>query len=108
MKYIHAGVVISTIAIIAYFGYEFYKAYRAASGTIFQRSVAAAKGSATVLWARFVGLVGLATGGLASAADYLGDPSIGAAIQTYGKPQYIAAALVLIALVTTWARKRTL
>ena len=108
MKYIHGGIVLVVIAIIGYFGYEFYKGYREATGTPFERAVEAAKGSATILWARFVTLVGLATGGLASAADYLGDPSIGTAIQTYGKPQYIAAALVLIALITTWARKRTL
>lgn len=108
MKYLHAGIVIAAIAIIAYFGFTFYKALRDASGSTWQRVIAAAQGSATILWARFVALVGLATGGLASAADYLGDPSIGSAIQTYGKPQYVAAALVLIAVITTWARKRTL
>ena len=108
MKYLHAGIVVCVLVIIVYFGWTFYSTYKAATGSTFERAVAAAKGSATILWARFVALVGLATGGLASGADLLGDPSVGQAIQAYAKPQYVAGALVLIAVVTTWARKRTL
>ena len=106
MKYVQLAIIIGIIGVVAYFGWTFYKGYRAATGSVPARIIAAAKGSATILWAQFCALVGLATSGLVNLSDLLGDPSVGQAIQTYLKPQYVAAALVVISGITIWARTR--
>jgi len=94
------------LALVLFYGYEFYTGYRAATGTTWQRILAGAKGSATILWARFVQVVTAATMGLVSLADFLNAPAVGTAIQTYLKPQYVAAAFVLIAAISEVARRR--
>lgn len=77
-------------------------------GTVWERLLAAGSDSATKLWARFMVIVGAGLGLLTTAADYLGDPGLSAAIQQYLDPRYVGAAMILISLVTIWARRRTL
>lgn len=94
------------IGLVGFYAYEFYRGYRAATGTLWERLVAGAKGSATILWARFVQVVAALTTWLVSASDLLNAPSVGQAIQTYLKPEYVAAAFVLIAVISEVARRR--
>lgn len=53
-------------------------------------------------------IVGSITGAAASAADYFNEPAIADAIKSVLKPEYVAAFTVFVAIVTIWARKRTL
>lgn len=78
------------------------------TGTIWQRILSVGEQSATIAWQKFVILVTGITGGMAWVADMLGDPSVGTAIQAAVKPQYAAIAALATALITVWARKRTL
>lgn len=96
------------IGILGYLGYTLYTQYRASSATGWHRYLDAAEGSATILWQKFVMVVSVAAGGLASIAEYFNEPSISSAIQAALKPQYVAAFMVFVAVITIWARKRTL
>ena len=96
------------VAFLSYAGWTVYTEYRASTNTGWKRWLDAAEGSATILWAKFVMAVGALAGGLSQFADYLGEPSISSAIQSVLKPQYVAAFVIFVAVVTVWARKRTL
>ena len=108
MLYFQLAIAFMALGVMGFFTYTMAKTYQATPGTALQKIIAAARGSLTILWSRFVALVGLATVGLTNVADFAGDPAVGAAIQTYLKPQYVAAAMVIIAIITEYARKRTL
>jgi hypothetical protein len=108
MKTLHTLTVLVSLGVISYFGYQFYAAYRAATGSRWSRALAATEKSATILWARFVALIGLLTLGLSSLAETLGAPGVSAAIQQYLQPQYVAAVMIGIAVITEVARKRTM
>ncbi len=94
--------------IFGYVGWTLYSQYRASTATGWRRYLDAAEGSATILWQKFVIAVTALAGVLSQAADYFNDPSISSAIQSVLKPQYVAAFTIAVALVTIWARKRTL
>jgi NADPH-dependent ferric siderophore reductase len=95
-------------AIAAYFAFDFVRSYKTTVGSIWARSVAATKSSATILWARFSVVVTAAVGGLAYLADLVNAPQVATAITTYLKPSVVAAIMVASAVLTEWARRRTL
>ncbi len=87
---------------------SFAMVYFTATGTGWQRLLAAGQQSATILWQRAViALAGLSAV-LVDVAGYLGVPSIDNAIQAVLKPQYVGLFTILVAVVSEIARKRTL
>lgn len=103
-----AVILIILLGIFAYVGWTYFHAYQESTATGWRRWLNAAQGSATILWAKFCIFVGALAGLLSQAADYLGDPSLSQAIQTQLKPQYVAIFIILVSVVSIWARKRTL
>jgi hypothetical protein len=100
---------IGILAVAAYFAYTVWDGYRDATGTTWQRLLAGARSSATILWAKFCLVLAGLTGNLDTAADLLGQPDmkqyINAAI---GNPKTVAIIMVVIPLVSILARRRTL
>jgi hypothetical protein len=105
MQTILTLVLLATVAVIAY---SVIAQYRAATGTNWQRLSAAFKGSATILWARVVALAGAGAGVIGGTADWFGAPGIKDAIQGFLKPEYVPFYILLIAVVTELARRRTI
>lgn len=85
--------------------YSFIKKYRETSGTVKERLISA-YGSLTILWQRFVTLIASGIGSLVWLADLLNAPGVASAIQTWMQPEYVALAMVLIAIVSELARRR--
>lgn len=99
---------IGVLCVGAYGIYEFVTSYKASTNTGFQRILDGARGSATILWVRFVFIVGMGIDAMAALADFLGAPTVSAAITQYGDPKMVAALMIVIAVVTEFARRRTL
>lgn len=97
------------LAIIAYVGVTNYLQYRKEVGTTWQRLLATAKDSATILWSKFCILVAAVAGEADNLADFLGAPEAKDFINNWiGNPKVISAIMVAIALITIKARGRTL
>ena len=96
------------LAFLAYVIVDTVRAFVSAAGTVWQKLWAAARHSATVLWARFVLVVGAGVDALVWIADFLGSPAVAAAIQQYLSPQVVAGIMIAIAVITELARRRTL
>lgn len=75
---------------------------------MWQRIKAWFKHSATILWARIVGLGGLVFAVLEATADLFELPGIRENIQLLLDPKYVPYYIIAIALVTELARRRTL
>lgn len=108
MIYIRIVFALFLIAIVAFFVFDMVKLYAATPGSTWDRILAAGRGSATIVWGRFVAIVAAAIGLLPDAADLFGDPSLGDAIKAALNPQYVAAFTIGIALISIFARRRTL
>lgn len=102
------AITLALAAFVAYVVYVVVSTWIRETGSPWQRVLATAQHSATILWAKFTAVLAIIAGGLEYVADYLGTPEIGDAIKAAMKPQYVAAFMVLVAIVTIWARKRTL
>jgi hypothetical protein len=96
------------LAIAAYFIIDFALSFRHAAGSLWHRCLYAARSSATVLWARFTVVVTALADGLVKVAEIVNAPNVSAAITTYLKPSAVAAIMVSVAVITEWARRRTL
>ena len=105
MIYFHLSLLLGALALAGFIVYDFTTRYRAATGSIWERMLAAGQGTETLLWARFVALVGAVSGLLVSAADYANAPGVATAIQQFLQPEYVAIGMVAIALITEWARR---
>lgn len=92
------------VAVLILFAVHFIPA----SGTVWQRSLTAANQSAVHLWSFFNLVLGGLVMLLSNAALYFGDPSLSAAIQQVLSPQIVGIFIVVAALITIWARNRTL
>jgi phage-related protein len=101
-------ILIAALAIIAYLACDFAQEYRSAPGTVWDRMLAAGKGSATILWARFSVVVGAVSAVLVNGANLLNAPGVADAIKAAMQPQYVAIFTIGVALVTELARRRTL
>lgn len=85
---------------------QFVKKFRKAQGTFKERFWAAFSDSGTILIQRILALIGSATGGLVWLAELANAPGVVAAIQAYLKPEYVAVAMVTLAIVTELVRRR--
>ena len=98
------------VALFAYFLWDFAREFSHAPGEVWDRILAAGKGSATLAWSRLIAMIGLAAGGMASVGDYLGAPGVADAIRAAiaDHPNWVLAFGIIVPLVTEWARRRTL
>jgi len=87
---------------------EFVVLYAQAGGSPWRRAIEATKGSATILWARFTMFLGAFSALLVEAAGYLGAPGIADTVKAILAPQYVGVFLVVVAVVSEFARRRTL
>lgn len=71
---------------------------------MWDRLAAAFKHSVTILWARLVALSGLA---LIAAQNLTADPTIGDAIKSLLKPEYLPWYVIGIGIITELCRRRT-
>lgn len=109
MLYVRFAIVAVIVGVAAWFLFDAARLYLQTPGSVWDRALAAGKGSATILLQRFVALVTAIASALAfMATNYLDDPSLATAIQSALKPEYVGGAMLAIALLTIWARKRTL
>ena len=105
---IRTTIVVVLLGIAAYVAYVVASAYRASSGTAWERLLATSQNSATILWSKFVMLLGFATAGLDYVADLLGMPEVKDTIQSAMRPQYVSMFVVAVAAITILVRKRTM
>lgn len=97
------------LSVIGYFGWSIYRGYRAATGNTWERLIAAAKDSATILWARFVAIIASVVGVIGDAGNLFGLPQVQPFVEQWlSNPKVIAAVLLGVSLITELARKRTL
>lgn len=75
---------------------------------LWERLLMTARGSATKLWMRLVGLVSSLAAVLVTYAPFLDSDAVQNAITTYMKPQYVAGVLLVTAMIGEMARNRTL
>lgn len=99
---------IAMFALAGWFIYDMGKRYVAAQGTTWDRILSAGKGSATIAWSKLTAALAALSGGAAYLGDWLGDPTLTGAVQAILKPELIPFFMLGVALVTIWARKRTL
>lgn len=96
------------LAVVAFAAVKFVMRYREAEGSPWQKALTAAKGSATVLWQYAI----MAGSFLMAGASQLGDaanmPEIRTFIQAKLSPEMFAGVLFAVALVTIFARLRSL
>jgi hypothetical protein len=96
------------IAAVVYLIADSVRAFFSAAGSMRQRLWAAARHSATVLWARFCVAVAALVDVLVWIADLLNAPGVAGAIQSYLSPSVVAGIMIAIAVITEIARRRTL
>jgi hypothetical protein len=101
-------ILILILAAIGFAVYRVVKRYRAAEGTTWERVLATAKGSATVLWSYIVMAGGTLMGWSVNVADAFNLPDVRTWIQGHLTAEMFGIALVTVALVSFWARLRTL
>lgn len=108
MDMIRLAVAVVMVLIALWLIVVFVRDYTVAIGTPWQRALTASRESATMLWGKIVMLVGLLSTGLVSAADYLNDPTLAEAIKAWLQPAYVTTFVMVVAMVTLFARMRTL
>jgi hypothetical protein len=87
--------------------WRFVIKFRKATGTtIKERFMAAFSDSGTIVIQRLMALSGSIIGGLVWLAELLNAPGVVAAIQAYLKPEYVAVAMVALAIITELVRRR--
>ena len=101
-------ILLACLAAIAFAAYRVTSRYRASTGTTWQRVLATAEGSATVLWGYIVALGGLAVQAASSGADVLNMPEIKEWITSYLSPELAGGVLLVIGVLTVLARFRSL
>lgn len=97
------------LIVLAFFLYVVWSgvtAYRAATGSVWQKVLAAGRDSLTIVWLRFVGFVGAGIDLLVQGADLINAPQVSAAISSYGNPKIVAGVLIGVAVIGEWARRR--
>jgi hypothetical protein len=98
------------LALAAYAGYRVVARFRATdpSLSLWQRLVATAMGSASVLWGGIVSVGGGIMTYSVLAADALNAPEVGTFIQSNLNPKYVGLAVMAIGAISIVARFRTL
>jgi hypothetical protein len=105
---IKATFLVIVAAALAYAVYRMAASYHAAEGSPWDKLLATAKNSATVLWQYIVAGGGVAMLYLGQAAELLNLPEMRTFIQEKLQPEYVGSALLAIAVITVIARLRTL
>jgi hypothetical protein len=95
-------------AIPAYMAFCIIHGYMTATGSIWQRLVAAFRGSATILWARLNGMSIAAIGAAGEISTLVGAPGVKEAIAPYLAPEYMVAYTLFVLIGAEIARRRTL
>lgn len=93
---------------MAYYVVEFLRDYAKATGTMWEKALTASEESATMLWGKFVAFIGMGGTAAVSLSDYFNDPTLTDAIKAALKPEFVAPFVFLVAVVTIYARRRTL
>jgi len=109
MKYVTGSVSIAFLAIVAFVAWNVYSQYRKAQGTVWERLLASARNSATMLWGKFSIAVAGIIANLDPIATWIGGPDAANFLNTYiGNPKILAAVMLVISMISMWARTRTL
>ena len=96
-------------ALALYFVYDLVSRYKTATGTTWQRILAAGHDSATMVWSKFLLVLAGIVANLDSLADLAGQPQVKEYIDlAVGNPKTVALIMLGISLVTMLARFRTL
>ena len=96
------------LAALLYVVVDFLRSFRAAAGTVWQRLLATGKQSATILWQRFTIAVVSFADAIVWLADLLNAPGVAEPIKSVLQPQYVAAFVMAVAIISELARRRTL
>jgi len=96
------------LALVAFVVADAVRSWRGATGTVWKKLLAVGKQSATILWARFCVLLAVLADGLIELADLVGSPAVAAAMEQHLTPSTVAAIMVAVAVISEWARRRTL
>jgi len=99
---------LAAVGLAAYIVTVFVMEYREARGSVWERLLEAARDSATILWQKFVIIVAAGGASLGQFTDLIDQPELKSGIQAAMKPEYVAAFTIAVALISWWARKRTL
>ena len=102
IAYVIAAAALGGGAIVTY---RLVAAYRAATGTPWQRLLLVFRNSETVLWARAQVLVGALMALAEGATSFVQDPAISGAVQQIVKPEYLPFYVIAIGLVTELVRR---
>jgi hypothetical protein len=84
------------------------RGYITATGTTWERLVAAFRGSASIFWARLNALSLAAIGVVGELSSLAGAPGVKEAIQPYLAPEYMTAYMLFVLIGAEIARRRTL
>jgi hypothetical protein len=96
------------LGVPAYMAFEIVRGYTTATGTAWQRLVAAFKGSATIFWARLNALSVAAIGTAGEIATIAGAPGVADTIKPWLAPEYMMAYTLFVLIGAEIARRRTL
>lgn len=99
---------IATAALLVYAGYKFVGRYQAADGTVWNKLLTAGMGSASVLWSWLTMFGGYLMVWTVNAADAFNLPDVRSWVQAQLSPEMFGVALLTVALVSFFARLRTL
>src|ERR1700743_421621 len=102
------GLLALTMLMIGWIVFTFVHAWITATGSFWQRTLAAGKNSATIVWAKVVLIAGGLVAVLDKIAHLFGDPSLATQIQQYVTPQIVSYVMMGIMAINVWARLRTL
>jgi hypothetical protein len=90
-------------------GWHMVIQYRKATGSTWERLLAAGKESATILWGKFCMLLSGLIASLDSFADLINMPELKTYIEmALGNPKVVAGVMLALSAVSIYARKRTL
>lgn len=99
---------VAVFAALAWFAYHFVSKFRESEGSIWERTLAGAKDSATVLWGGVLYVAGVLLYLAEKASTFLNMPEVTSFIQNQLPSQWGAIGLMVVGVVTIIARLRTL
>ncbi|BCP53767.1 hypothetical protein K32_23840 [Kaistia sp. 32K] len=92
------------LAVFAYVVAETILKYRSTPGTSLWTAF---EGSMQLLWGQILVASGALIAFAAQIADYLNDPSVGDAIKSLVKPEYVPVAVLVVGIAVRWAHSRS-
>ena len=108
MHIVSTVILLSVVALAIYIAFTFIREYSEAHGSTWDRLLEAARDSATILVQKITILIS----GIGSVAALFGEwfdiPGLKETVQSALRPEYVVAFVVVTALLSWFARKRTL